>query len=92
MHASTVLFVSLSLLAGQVLATGRCCNGGTDDFQNFCKSSNLNSFCCTTRDPNSGRGCDGDTEFPTGRDTKIDGVPFAPSCTSGGQTGFVACA
>ncbi|KAK1561721.1 uncharacterized protein LY79DRAFT_530902 [Colletotrichum navitas] len=92
MHASTVLFASLSLLAGQVLAgTGRCCNGGTDDFQNFCKNKNLNSFCCSTRDPNLGIGCDGFKQFPTGRDTQVD-VPFAPTCTSIDQTGFISCA
>ncbi|KAK2035124.1 hypothetical protein LX32DRAFT_633649 [Colletotrichum zoysiae] len=59
MHAPTVLFALFSLLPGLV-AAGFCCNGGADDPKNFCKNQNLNAFCCSTRDADSGIGCDGD--------------------------------
>ncbi|KAK2022070.1 hypothetical protein LX32DRAFT_711025 [Colletotrichum zoysiae] len=92
MHAFRILFISVFILAG--LAAGdHCCNSGTDDVDDFCFSQStldhtVVAFCCDDTDPNSGRGCDGNTNFPIGQKTSVAG---AISCTSGGATGFLAC-
>ncbi|KAK1996794.1 hypothetical protein LX36DRAFT_101491 [Colletotrichum falcatum] len=88
MHASTVLFASLSLLAGLV-AADNCCNNGTPDPSNTCVSRNLNSFCCSNINADVGRGCDGNADFPTGRAAGAAGLG---SCKSGSSTGIIACA
>ncbi|KAK1973293.1 hypothetical protein LZ30DRAFT_611270 [Colletotrichum cereale] len=90
MHALTVLFTSLSLL-GSLGAAQKCCNGGTDDPSKRCKEINKDSFCCSTRDFDGEGGCDGVTEFPTGRTIILD---TGGSCTSGEKKlpGSIVCA
>ncbi|KAK2011622.1 hypothetical protein LZ32DRAFT_629380 [Colletotrichum eremochloae] len=105
MHASTVLFAPLALMAGLVAArpadsdfpaTGlRCCNGGTGDATEFCKCLGLDSFCCSGFDAGRPGGCDDFAEFPTGR-TVQQLVPGG-SCTVPGikvsnpLPGFIGC-
>ncbi|KAK1566081.1 uncharacterized protein LY79DRAFT_572762 [Colletotrichum navitas] len=107
MHASTVLFAPLALLAGLVAArpadsdlpaTGlRCCNGGTTDDSGFCLGLGLNSFCCSGFDAGRKGGCDSIPEFPTGRDIR-NFVPSNTGCevpgikVSGTLPGFIGCA
>ncbi|EFQ36350.1 uncharacterized protein GLRG_11495 [Colletotrichum graminicola M1.001] len=107
MHASTVIFAPLALLAGLVAArpsdsntpaTGeRCCNGGTNDTSDFCLSFGLNSFCCSGFDASIGTGCDDIPEFPTGRNIQ-NFVPSNTGCTvpgirsRGTLPGFIGCA
>ncbi|KAK2030654.1 hypothetical protein LX32DRAFT_651457 [Colletotrichum zoysiae] len=92
MHASTVLFASVSLLAGLVAAqaSDSCCNGGTTDPRGTqCSSRGLNTFCCSNDNASKGKGCDGNAEFPTGR-TLISTFATQFTCQSGGKTGFPA--
>ncbi|KAK2059794.1 hypothetical protein LY76DRAFT_436845 [Colletotrichum caudatum] len=94
MHASTVLFASLSLLAGLVAAqaSDSCCNGGTTDpLGTKCSSRGLNTFCCSDDNASKGKGCDGNTAFPFGR-TLISLFSDDLKCESNGVTGFPACA
>ncbi|KAK1579351.1 uncharacterized protein LY79DRAFT_564310 [Colletotrichum navitas] len=94
MHAFKIISTSLSLLAGLAAgATTHCCNNGTEDVKDFCGSQStldhkIVAFCCGDTDPNSDTGCDEDINFPTGRAIS---VAAATTCTSGGQTGFIAC-
>ncbi|KAK2051097.1 hypothetical protein LY76DRAFT_529210 [Colletotrichum caudatum] len=105
MHTGIVLFKHLALLASLVSAmpevftfTGSlCCNAGVNDDSNFCKSQNLNSFCCSGFAADEGNGCDFHPEFPTGRNV-IAKTPGENACTvpaadgSGDLNGFKGCA
>ncbi|KAK2037430.1 hypothetical protein LZ31DRAFT_481252 [Colletotrichum somersetense] len=107
MHASTVLFAPLALLAGLVAArpadsdvpaTGlRCCAGGTSDPSELCSGLGLNSFCCSGFDAGRKGGCDNFPEFPTGRNIQ-DFVRSETGCSvpgikvSGTLPGFIGCA
>ncbi|KAK2036587.1 hypothetical protein LZ31DRAFT_439397, partial [Colletotrichum somersetense] len=69
-----------------------CCNSGTEDPSGTCKDRFLDAFCCNNiqRDANKGAGCDGFTEFPTGRKV-VDQAPSSNTCKSGGVSGFIGC-
>ncbi|WDK20963.1 hypothetical protein CGRA01v4_12252 [Colletotrichum graminicola] len=89
MHASKIFFTSLSMLAGLAAGEDQCCNSGTADIDDFCTSqSTLDHQVCDNTNPNKGRGCDRDTNFPIGQQIS---EPSTLSCTSGGATGFLAC-
>ncbi|KAK1957329.1 hypothetical protein LY78DRAFT_592566 [Colletotrichum sublineola] len=90
MHASAVLFTSLYILATSVVAEV-CCNSGIEDPSGRCKDRFLDAFCCTNigRDADSGSGCDGFAEFPTGR--KVVDLVTSSTCKSGTISGFIGC-
>ncbi|WDK22431.1 hypothetical protein CGRA01v4_13721 [Colletotrichum graminicola] len=88
MHASKVLFISLSLLAGLVAADDFCCEDKLiADPSDTCTG---NAFCCDENsDADSGSGCDKNKKFPTGKSI----VEFSNfGCkTSGGANGTISC-
>ncbi|KAK1997551.1 hypothetical protein LX36DRAFT_657413 [Colletotrichum falcatum] len=91
MHALTVLFASLSAMAGLaagqgVPAGGICCTDVINDPTKTCSGS---AFCCDTgTNSDVGRGCDDNKDFPIGR--TFSGVASA-SCKSGTSTGTITC-
>ncbi|KAK1566375.1 uncharacterized protein LY79DRAFT_572211 [Colletotrichum navitas] len=91
MHALTIFFASLSLLAGLAATQGipggdLCCGNPIDDPNKSCPGT---TFCCDTgSNANIGRGCDDNKDFPVGRSFSGFGVG---SCKSGGSTGTVVC-
>ncbi|KAK2009012.1 hypothetical protein LZ32DRAFT_435179 [Colletotrichum eremochloae] len=93
MHASKVLFTSLSLIAGLVAADDVCCDRGTADIDSTCKNLNLSAFCCSFVNADIGSGCDRNDAFPVGRN--INGsAPAGLACKTqtGGLPGFLGCA
>ncbi|KAK2036985.1 hypothetical protein LZ31DRAFT_193926 [Colletotrichum somersetense] len=88
MYASKVLFVSLSLLAGIVTATDFCCEDKLiNDPSDICPG---NAFCCDKNtDADSGRGCDKNKNFPTGKSIVL--FSNAPCTTSSNADGTVSC-
>ncbi|KAK1993210.1 hypothetical protein LX36DRAFT_586859 [Colletotrichum falcatum] len=95
MHASTVFFATLSLLAGLVAAAdyATCCDGGIQDpTGDHCSKLGQLSYCCDPNDDaNHGRGCDDNHEYPIGR-VVTSYIPGGMSCSSGNKVGFPACA
>ncbi|KAK2022282.1 hypothetical protein LX32DRAFT_645635 [Colletotrichum zoysiae] len=95
MHALTVLFTSMSLLAG--LAAGQgipqgdiCCGQPIPDTNKSC--TGRTAFCCDhDTNANIGSGCDKNTDFPIGRFPQGFIFP-ASTCQSGNSQGTVTCA
>ncbi|KAK2043325.1 hypothetical protein LZ31DRAFT_331639 [Colletotrichum somersetense] len=64
-----------------------CCGNGTTDPTGFCKTKNLNSFCCSRVHNYVGQGCDNLETFPVGRSVSA----FPPTDNQCG-VGFIGCA
>ncbi|KDN71578.1 hypothetical protein CSUB01_12168 [Colletotrichum sublineola] len=93
MHASKILFTSLSLLAGLAAAQGVpggdiCCSDAQSAPAGTCTSGKT-AFCCDlSTNADIGSGCDNNKDFPNGK--AFNGIS-STSCTSGGSSGTFMC-